>query len=83
MAVDNVFKRQSVVGISLYSMGGVLRNPKQIGFAQNRRQAIGYGYYGILAGSGVAPAAVAPQIVRIGAYGLLSGAGKTPIGRGF
>ena len=83
MAIDNARDRASIVAISLYSMGGSKFQPSVIGEAQNRRQAQGYGYYGIQVGAPPAPDEIAPQSIRIGAYGLLGGKGKTPIGRGF
>ena len=75
MAIDNEYKRASIFNISQYSSGPARFAPAVLGEAQNRRQAVGYGYYGILAASPDEEAAI-PVRVRIGAHRILGGRGK-------
>jgi len=61
MAIDSREKRQSIVAISLYSMGpSVTANAGQ---DQEWRQEAGYSYSGILAGGVPAPPVVTNQVL--------------------
>lgn len=62
MAIDTAVKRKSLAAIPLPHMGPVIVPSGSLDQAD--RQAVGYGYAGILASGGSGPAVVIPVIVH-------------------
>lgn len=62
MAIDTAVKRKSLAALPLPHMGPVVVPSGSLDQAD--RQAVGYGYAGILASGGGPPAAVIPVIIH-------------------
>ncbi len=62
MAIDTAVKRKSLAAVPLPHMGPVI--VPSGGLDQADRQAVGYGYAGILASGGGPPAVVIPVVVH-------------------